>query len=97
MLVISGHFKRDRKYVYAVCDQVPVAAHGVDEATALDALHHGLELYRDALVKRGELDAAIDKFGIKVIRVPLSGLGEPASWSSEKGRRAQCFAVVVPA
>ena len=87
ILKFSGHFERDGQYVYAICDQVPLAVPGETEQDARDAMDAALELYLNTLDQRDELGAALQEFNVTVIQLPtfqpLSRLPGPSEGSFE--------------
>lgn len=64
-------FERDDEYVYAVCETVPLKMPGMNEDEARAALDDALDLYLDSIDERGELQDAIETFGIKVTTFTL--------------------------
>ena len=95
ILAFTGHYQNDDDYVYVICDQVPLVIPGKDEAEADAAMERAIEMYVAALVERGELEDAIQQYGIEVIPVPKY---RPIRWT---GRRqpgsGRAFERLVPA
>jgi predicted RNase H-like HicB family nuclease len=79
VLGFTGHYESDDQYVYAVCDQIPLTVPGRDEREADTAMDHAIALYVETLSERGELQAAINKFGIQVTQLPI-GRFSPLRW-----------------
>jgi len=65
------HFDRDEDYVYAVCDSVPLNIPGRNEKEATAAFEVALDMYLNEIYKRGELESAIETFGIKATTLIL--------------------------
>jgi len=57
-LPFTGHFEKDDKYVYAVCDSPSLAAHGRDQDEAMKSMLDALAVYVETLIERDELEDA---------------------------------------